>query len=161
VKSLSSTIVQIANFGSRFAEVCGTSEPARIQRLLNISYQAAKNYLNGRLPDPRVLLTIAERTPYSLHWLLTGEGEKFSIPARRDDTLPLARQISQLIRQEVEEAVGQALAKSTGATGSRRIVLSPEEVLSETVRDQPSKKTVDHLASESNYPISSKNTSDQ
>ncbi|MEQ1765357.1 MAG: hypothetical protein ABL984_19670 [Pyrinomonadaceae bacterium] len=108
--------------------------------MLNISYQAAKNYLNGRFPDPRVLLTIAERTPYSLHWLLTGEGEKFSIPARSDDTLPLARQISQLIRQEVEDAVARALTKTPAEAGSRRIVLSPGDVLSETVRDQPSKK---------------------
>ena len=88
-----------------------------------------------------MLLVIAERTPYSLHWLLTGEGEKFSIPARSDDTLPLARQISALIRQEVENAVGQALTKTPVEAGSRRIVLSPEDVLSETVRDQPSKKT--------------------
>ena len=126
-------------FAARFAEVCGTSEPARIQRLLNISYQSAKNYLNGRLPDPRVLITIAERTPYSLHWLLTGTGEKFSIISGSEDTLPLARQISALIKREVEEAVNQALTKSPA--GSRKIVLGPEDILSETVRDQPSKKT--------------------
>ena len=136
---MSSANHQNGQFGARFAEACGSSEPARIQRLLNISYQAAKNYLNGRLPDPRVLLTIAERTPYSLHWLLTGTGEKFSIPARTDDTLPLARQISALIKQEVEDAVNQALANAP-ASGSRRIVLGPEDVLSETVRDQPFKK---------------------
>lgn len=138
---MSSTHANIADFGSRFAEACGTSEPARIQRLLNISYQAAKNYLNGRLPDSRVLVTIGERTPYSIHWLLTGQGEKFSFPAPSGDTLPLARQISALIRQEVEAAVGDALTKLPGETGSRSIVLSPEDVLSETVRDQPSKRT--------------------
>ena len=136
---MSSTQKQ-TQFGSRFAEACGTSEPARIQRLLNISYQAAKNYLHGRMPDSQVLLTIAERTPYSLHWLLTGDGEKFLIPARNEDTLPLARQISALIKQEVEDAVSLALAKSSEPAGSKRIVLSPEDVLSETVRDQPSKK---------------------
>ncbi len=140
-KSVSSTYKQTSNFSSRFAEACGTSEPARIQRLLDISYQAAKNYLSGRLPDPRVLLTIAERTPYSIHWLLTGEGEKFFIPARYDDTLPLARQISALIRQEVEDAVGQALSKTPAEPGSRRIVLNPDDVLSETVRDRTSKET--------------------
>ncbi len=139
-KSVSRALNKTVNFSLRFIEVCGTSEPARIQRLLDISYQAAKNYLEGRLPDPRVLLTIAERTPYSLHWLLTGEGEKFSIPARTDDTLPLARQISALIKQEVEDAVSQALSKAPAETGPRRITLSPGHVLSETVRDQPSKK---------------------
>ena len=138
---MSSTSTNVVGFGVRFAEACGTSEPARIQRLLNISYQAAKNYLNGRLPDPRVLIVIAERTPYSLHWLLTGSGEKFSIPARSEDTLPLARQISALIKQEVENAVSQALAKSPIESGSRRIVLSPDDVLSETVRTEPVPKT--------------------
>ena len=126
---------QTRHFGARFAEACGTSEPARIQRLLNISYQAAKNYLNGRLPDSRVLLTIAERTPYSIHWLLTGEGEKFWLPSR-EDTLPLARQISELIRREVEGAVTEALAKKSTETGSRTIVLRPHEILTEAVRDE-------------------------
>jgi hypothetical protein len=140
-KSLSSIESAQTEFGSRLAEACSTSEPARIQRLLNISYQAAKNYLNGRLPDPRVLLTIAERTPYSLHWLLTGEGEKFSIPVRTEDTLPLARQISALIKQEVEDAVAQAMTKFPAEAGSRRIVLNPEDVLSEAVRDLPSPKS--------------------
>jgi hypothetical protein len=123
------------HFGARFTEACGTSEPARKQRLLNISYQAAKNYLGGRLPDSRVLMTIAERTPYSLHWLLTGKGEKFSLPAPSEDTLPLARQISELIRREVEGAVTIALAKETANSGSRTIVLRPHEVLTEAVRD--------------------------
>lgn len=126
---------QNSDFGARFATVCGTSEPSRIQRLLNISYQAAKNYLGGRLPDSRVLLTIAERTPYSIHWLLTGEGEKFSLPPRSEDTLPLAHQISELIRQEVQGAVTDALAKESAKSVSRTIVLRPHEVLREAVRD--------------------------
>jgi hypothetical protein len=137
-KSMSSTksnVSRATDFAVRFVEACGTSEPARIQRLLNISYQAAKNYLSGRLPDARVLITIGERTPYSIHWLLTGQGEKFSIPARTEDTLPLARQISELIRQEVKGAVSEALAKQTPEAGGRTIVLRPDDVLTETVRD--------------------------
>lgn len=136
-KSMSSGKEKVSNsadFAVRFAEACGTTEPARIQRLLNISYQAAKNYLTGRLPDARVLITIAERTPYSIHWLLTGDGEKFSIEARHEDTLPLARQISELIRQEVKGAVSEALAKQTPESEGRTIVLRPDDVLSETVR---------------------------
>lgn len=71
-------------FIDRFVEVCGTSEPVKIQRLLDVSYQAAKNYLLGRMPDSFVLRTITERTPYSINWLLTGQGEKL-IAAARDD----------------------------------------------------------------------------
>jgi hypothetical protein len=65
-------------FVERFIEVCGTSEPSKVQKLLDVSYQAAKNYLQGRLPDSYVLKTISERTPYSINWLLTGQGEKFA-----------------------------------------------------------------------------------
>ena len=136
-KSMSSTKQKLSlttDFAVRFAEACGTTEAARIQRLLNISYQAAKNYLSGRLPDARVLITISERTPYSIHWLLTGEGEKFSIPTRNEDTLPLARQISELIRQEVKGAVSEALAKHTPEAEERTIVLRPDDVLTETAR---------------------------
>jgi hypothetical protein len=131
---------EIFDFANRFAEACGTAEPARVQRLLNISYQAAKNYLNGRLPDPRVLITIAERTPYSIHWLLTGKGEKFSISEPVEDTPSLARQISQLIRQEVQAAVTEAVSPQAAA-GTRTIVLRADEVLSESIRTEVS----DHL----------------
>lgn len=121
------------DFGRRFAEVCGTSEPARIQRSLNISYQAAKNYLNGRLPDTRVLLTIAERTPYSIHWLLTGEGEKLAIGGGSGDTTLLARQISELIRQEVASAVRESvLGRETDLSRPKTIVLRADELRSET-----------------------------
>lgn len=122
-----------SDFAVRFAEVCGSSEAARVQRLLNISYQAAKNYLNGRLPDPRVLITIAERTPYSIHWLLTGAGEKFSSVQRSQDTPILARQISELIRREVQAAVAEAMSAEPAAE-TRTIVLRADEVLSESIR---------------------------
>lgn len=97
-------------FIDRFTEVCGTSEPAKIQRLLDISYQAAKNYLQGRLPDSYVLLTIAKRTQYSINWLLTGQGEKF-VAKPVDDGAPLsARQVRELIRSECVEVVKEILA---------------------------------------------------
>ncbi len=126
-------------FGVRFAEVCGTTEAAKIQRLLNISYQAAKNYLNGRLPDPRVLLTIAERTPYSLHWLLTGQGEKFALPAGNEGTPILARQIGELIRQEVSSAVNHAMEKAQ-QPGFKTIVLRTDELKSETEKEVTAEK---------------------
>jgi hypothetical protein len=76
-----STIVENAAFVVRFIEACGTSKPAKIARLLNISYQTARNYLDGRLPESYILVYIAEITPYSIHWLLTGEGKKYAKPA--------------------------------------------------------------------------------
>ena len=122
-------------FVDRFIEVCGTSEPAKIQRKLDISYQAAKNYLNGRLPDSYVLRTIAHRTPYSLNWLLTGEGEKFvSPPPRREDTPMTARQIRDLVRKECVEVVNELL-RGQAVSGQKVVVLQSGELKSEKVRE--------------------------
>lgn len=71
------TKVKGEDFPNRLVEACGTSEPARIGRMLEVSYQTAKNYLEGRLPAAEVLITIASTTGVSLNWLLTGEGMKF------------------------------------------------------------------------------------
>lgn len=79
-----STIIENIAFTERFIEVCGTSKPAEIARLLNISYQTARNYLDGRVPESYILVNIAEITPYSIHWLLTGEGKKFAESPKTD-----------------------------------------------------------------------------
>ena len=121
-------------FITRFVEVCGTSEPAKIQRLLDISYQAAKNYLQGRLPDSYVLRTIAQRTPYSINWLLTGDGEKFvSAPVAEDAPLT-ARQIRNLIRSECVEVINEVLA-SRESTQQKVVVLQSGSLKSEKVKE--------------------------
>jgi hypothetical protein len=123
-------------FITRFVEVCGTSEPAKIQRLLNISYQAAKNYLQGRLPDPVVLRTIAERTPYSIHWLLTGAGEKLVAgpEAATEDTPLTTRQVRDLIRVECVEVINE-LMRSRESTQQKVVVLQSDTLKSEKVRE--------------------------
>lgn len=130
-----------SEFPLRFVEACGTSEPARIQRLLDVSYQAARNYLNGRLPEPRVLIKLAQNSPYSLHWLLTGTGEKFVRTTPEEDTPLLARQISALIKQEVAGAVSEILGQQHNAQ-PRTIVLKAGDIKSEAVND-PSKAISD------------------
>jgi len=122
-------------FITRFVEVCGTSEPAKIQRLLNISYQAAKNYLGGRLPDPLVLRTIAQRTPYSIHWLLTGHGEKLIAgpDAGAQDTPLTARQVRELVRVECVEVINE-LMRSRESTQQKVVVLPSDSVKSEKVK---------------------------
>jgi len=125
------------NFIERFVEVCGTSEPAKIQRLLDISYQAAKNYLQGRLPDSYVLRTVARRTPYSINWLLTGEGEKLvsTKPTPRGEDTPLsARQIRDLVRTECVEVLNELL-KSHESTQQKVVVLQSGSLKSEKVKE--------------------------
>ena len=132
-------------FIERFIEVCGTSEPAKIQRLLDISYQAAKNYVQGRMPDSYVLRTIALRTPYSINWLLTGEGEKLvsvsSPPVKNvpsEDTPLTARQIRALVREECVEVINELLGSREG-TQQKVVVLQSGSVKSEKVKELSTK----------------------
>lgn len=133
-------------FIERFIEVCGTSEPAKIQRLLDISYQAAKNYLQGRMPDSYVLKTIALRTPYSINWLLTGVGEKLisvspavakSQPLLSEDTPVTARQVRALVREECVEVINELLGR--GETQQKVVVLPSGSVKSEKVKELSTK----------------------
>jgi hypothetical protein len=130
-------------FIERFVEICGTSEPAKIQRLLDISYQAAKNYLQGRLPDSYVLRTIAQRTPYSINWLLTGEGEKLVSNPSSVDTPLSAHQIRDLVRSECVEVINEILG-SREATQQKVVVLPSRSLKSEKVKESsviPDKKS--------------------
>lgn len=84
------------NFVKRFIEVCGTNCPKTVSEKINISYQAAKNYLQGkRIPESYILLSIAEQTPYSVHWLLTGKGDKFVYDSLKDDLKGLIKSLTE------------------------------------------------------------------
>ena len=122
------------NFSGRLIEVCGTSEPAKIQRLLDISYQAAKNYLHGRMPDSNVLISIANRTPYSIHWLLTGEGEKLVSPQLEKETPLTAHQIRDLVRDECGKVINELLVESPGSTQQKVVVLQSANLRSEVIK---------------------------
>jgi hypothetical protein len=123
-------------FRERFIEACGTSKPAKIQRLLNISYQAAKNYVGGRLPSTEVLLTISERTPYSIDWLLTGRGKKFADPAVIADTPLPTGQMETFVRQICVEVINEMTAQHEPAQ-RKVVVLQSSEVLSEKAAGEP------------------------
>ncbi len=122
-------------FSKRFVEICGTSRPAEIQRMLDISYQTAKNYLEGRLPSAEVLVTICERTPYSLNWLLTGRGNKFAHEISEDTPLP-AGEMETFVRRICVEVINEMTTNPTPAQ-SRIVVLPSSSVLSEKTADQP------------------------
>ena len=120
-------------FVERFVEVCGSNQPNEIARLLNISYQAAKNYLQGRLPDTKVLMAISEKTSYSLHWLLTGTGEKFMKTSLNQDTLLLSDQMRAMVREICVEVVGEMLSTQNNPAQQKIVVLSSEKIKEEKV----------------------------
>lgn len=129
-------ILRIAEFVKRFTEACGTDEPARIQRSLNISYQAAKNYVEGvRYPKTEVLLKLAERTGYSIHWLLTGEGKKFVEPTLEEDTPLPTGHAEAFVRRICVEVINERF----GSNDQPKVVVLPHDRLrEEKVSEQPS-----------------------
>ncbi len=123
-----------SGFAERFAELCGTGRAAKIQRSLNISYQSAKNYLNGRLPRPEILLLISDRTGCSIDWLLTGRGKKFFHETAAQDTPLSAGQIA-MVRNICVEVISEV--NGAQHLGQSRIVrLQSSELMSEKVPDE-------------------------
>ena len=124
-----------SDFVARFVEACGTSEPAKVQRLLNISYQAAKNYLQGRLPHSDVLILIAQRTSYSIDWLLTGRGKKIVDDVWTQDTPILTGQIEDSVRRICVEVINEINGRQKEAQ-PKVVVLQSSELMSEKVMDE-------------------------
>lgn len=124
------------SFVERFVEVCGSEQPNDIARLLNISYQAAKNYLEGRLPDAKVLMRISEKTSYSINWLLSGQGEKFVKHAVNQDTLILTDQFKSAVRRICSEVIDEMLSNPKDSAQEKTVVLTPENIKIEKILDE-------------------------
>lgn len=58
------------------SEAFATDKVARIAERVGLSYQSVKKWKAGDLPSIETLIKIASLTNSSIHWLLTGEGEK-------------------------------------------------------------------------------------
>lgn len=138
MSSKKSTNLENFDFVSRFIEVCGTSQPAEVARLLNVSYQAAKNYLRGRLPDTNVLKVISERTPYSIHWLLNGTGPKFIETDSSGDTLHLSDQMRAFVRRECLEIINEVLNAQREAAQQKVVVLTSDNIKEEKIVNESS-----------------------
>lgn len=75
----------LSSFGDRLKEAYETSEIPALARKLGVTYQAAKNYVEGRIPSVEKLIDISRSTGCSIDWLLTGEGEKYRSKLRKFD----------------------------------------------------------------------------
>jgi hypothetical protein len=128
-------------FSMRLAEVLGSSKPAHLQRLLNIPYQSAKNYLNGRVPGASVLITLSDRTDCSIDWLLTGRGKKF-ISDESDTGAPIsAGQFERSVRRICVEVINELNAEDNAAQ-PKTIRLQSSELMSEKVPAEPAASPV-------------------
>ena len=122
-------------FIARFIDACGTSEPAKIQRLLNIPYQSAKNYLRGRIPQSDKLIVIAMRTSCSIDWLLTGRGKKFADELALQGTPLPTSQMEAFVRRICVEVINE-VSGSGNAAQPKVVVLQSSELMSEKVMDE-------------------------
>ncbi|MFT3743567.1 MAG: helix-turn-helix domain-containing protein [Pyrinomonadaceae bacterium] len=115
-------------FIERLTDACGSARAADIKRLLGITYQTAKNYLNGRLPHPEILIKISEETGCSIDWLLTGRGNKMVRPydpARMPSTPAELRMFVESVFEDVVTDIGEERQKT--------YVLRPDNLVSEKV----------------------------
>lgn len=124
-----------SDFKTRFIEVCGTSQPRVIAKMFGISYQAANNYLKGRLPDTNVLCVISEKTPYSIHWLLTGEGARFVKISRKRSEPLLSDEMRAFVRRECLEVVNELLGSQEDSVQQKIVVLTSKNIKEEKVID--------------------------
>ena len=126
--------IEKKDFAERFVESCGTSEASEISRLLDISYQAARNYLNGRLPEAFVLLAIAEKTPFSIHWLLTGRGKKFADNTENTEDQIFFGKVVEATRQGCMIALQESFDKNSETASPKIVILKNTKVRSEKSR---------------------------
>lgn len=138
-------IIKNNQFVSRFIEVCGSSQPAEISKKLGISYQAAKNYLSGRLPEPHILISISEKTGYSIHWLLTGEGRKYIDESFRNEAEIFLSNVEKNVDPTFLRRLNQffyedaSKIRHTNTTPPKTVTLTPDKVKNEKEKDGESK----------------------
>ncbi len=97
-----------ANFEDRLKQAFGFATMAGIARRLGIPHATVRNYFQGRMPAPDVLIKIANETNVSLNWLLIGTGEMFTANSQKPD-------IGKLLDQRIEEIVDAKLAARRSA----------------------------------------------
>jgi transcriptional regulator with XRE-family HTH domain len=126
------------NFTDRLKRAFGYGTMADIARQLGVPHATIRNYFQGRLPAPDVLIKIANETNVSLNWLLAGKGEMYVSGATAD--------IGRLIEERIDELIARKLSQRTdrvqdlGSADERRpfdiesavkLYGDPERVMSE------------------------------
>ncbi len=67
----------MTSFGERLLDIFGDVPKGNIAKVLGVKPSAVTNYLQDRVPDGDKLKRISDFTNCSIHWLITGEGEKY------------------------------------------------------------------------------------
>jgi transcriptional regulator with XRE-family HTH domain len=92
-------------FQDRLKQVFDNASMAEIARRLELPHATVRNYFQGRMPAPDVLIKIANETNVSLNWLLTGKGELYAGGAA-----PL-QALDNMFEKKIEEMIDRKLAE--------------------------------------------------
>lgn len=102
---------------------------AGVARRLDLPHATIRNYFQGRLPAPEVLIKIADATGVSLNWLLSGSGEMFVADIKGLDLGPmLEMKIDELIERKLKER------ETTPAIDLGDIDVHPDFAIDDAVR---------------------------
>lgn len=88
---------------------------ADVARRLDIPHATVRNYYNGRLPAPDVLIKIASETNVSLNWLLMGTGDMYAGQAPR---IGLGRFLEDRIGEIIDEKLASLRGEGVVNLGS-------------------------------------------
>lgn len=94
------------DFIERLHAAFDNASMAEVARRLKIPHATVRNYYQGRLPAPVVLIKIANETGVSLNWLLIGSGDRY------------AGQIAPIgLGKFIEEKIGEIIEKKLASLG--------------------------------------------
>jgi transcriptional regulator with XRE-family HTH domain len=85
---------------------------ADVARRLKIPHATVRNYYQGRLPAPEVLIKIANETGVSLNWLLTGAGDRYGA---QSPPISIGKFLDERIQEMIDEKFEQAVRSSRSA----------------------------------------------
>jgi len=94
-------------FSSRLSEAFEFATMADVARRIGVPHATIRNYFQGRMPAPEVLIKIANVTNVSLNWLLSGTGAMY-LSGRE----PL--NFDRMIERKIEEILDRRLSAANG-----------------------------------------------
>lgn len=91
-------------FTRRLQQAFEFASMAEIARQIDVPHATIRNYFQGRMPAPEVLIKIAGRTNVSLNWLLTGSGSMFASVSHSFD-------LDRILEERIKHIVSGVLAE--------------------------------------------------
>lgn len=92
------------DFTERLKQAFDYATMAEIARRIEVPHATIRNYFQGRMPAPEVLIKIAAQTHVSLNWLLSGTGQMYLSGERPVD-------FDRLLEERITQVVDRILTE--------------------------------------------------